>query len=223
MNMKILTIILLVLSLAAGAFAASGFTSDGNTHVELVYMTEIGDSNLPIDGNYILDIASDEVTGGPVTTTDGNAVRIGVFFTDFELTNKRVFITIIDPRCFGFNSNDLIRFNVFSQEADPILDINYVLNGHPGLDLNGYCFGTDANQSCARLDPNIIPFVTNTLTIYASNSMNIESVTCDFNFTPSNGGTKVIFIPQTDWVMFLLLILIGGGVLFFIFYRRRRD
>lgn len=223
MNMNIFITIFTVFLLSLTVFAASGQTADGNTHVELVYMTEIGDNNLPIDGNYILAIAGDDLTGGPTTMSDGNNVRIGVFFTDFEFVNQRVFITIIDPRCYGFNSADLLRFNVFSQEGNPITDINYTLNGHPGLDLNGYCFGTDSNKACARLDPNIIPFVTNTLTIYASNTMNIESVTCDFNFTPSAGGNKVIFLPKTDWVMFLLLILVGGGMLFFLFYRQRRD
>jgi len=218
--MKIFATILLVFLLTVGVFAASGTTSDGNTRVELVYMTEIGDSNLPIDGNYILALASDDLTGGLVTTPDGNYARIGVFFTDFDLINYKIFITLIDPRCYTVNSLDLIRFNVYSQAGQPITDINYTLNGNPGLDLTGFCFGNDSNKSCARLDPNIIPFVTNSVTIFASNGMNIESVTCDFNFNPSS-GKSIIIMPKPDWIMFLLLIFIIGGFMLFIYYRKR--
>jgi hypothetical protein len=220
MNVKIFGSIFVIFLLSLTVFAASGQTSDGNTRVELVYMTEIGDSNLPIDGNYLLALASDDLTGGLVTTPDGNYARIGVFFTDFELINYKIFITLIDPKCYTNNTIDLIRFNVNSQSPQNITDINYVLNGVPGLDLNGFCTGDGANQACARLDPNIKPFVTNTITIFASNGMNITSVTCDFNFNPTS-SRGVIIVPKPDWFMFLLLIFVIGGFLLFLFYRRR--
>ena len=220
MNMKIFAMILLVFLLTAGALASSGTASDGNTRVELVYITEIGDSNMALGDGNIIDFASDDLMAGPVFASDGNRVTLGVFFTDFELINYKLFITLIDPRCYTLNSLDLIRFNVFSQLGQPITDINYVLNGNPGLDLNGFCFGNDSNKSCSRLDPNIIPFVTNSITIFASNGMNVESVTCDFNFNPSS-GKSIIIMPKPDWVMFLLLIFVIGGFLLFIYYRKR--
>jgi len=220
MNMKIFATILLFFLLTAGALASSGVGSDGNTRVELVYITEIGDSNMAVGDGNIIDFASDDLMAGPVFGADGNRTVLGVFFTDFEMINYKIFITLIDPRCYTLNSIDLIRFNVFSQVGYPIQDINYMLNGVPGLDLNGYCSGNDSNQTCARLDPNIKPFVTNTITIFASNGMNIDSVTCDFNFNPTS-GKSIIIMPKPDWVMFLLLIFVIGGFLLFIYYRKR--
>jgi len=218
--MKIGVTIVLLFLLAASVFASSGTTVDGNTRVELVYITEIGDSNMYAgDGNFV-DFATDDLPTGPVVATDGNRAILGVFYTDFELTNYHLYVTLIDPRCYTINSVNLLRFNVFSQLGQPITDINYILNGNPGLDLNGFCFGNDSNKTCSRLDPNIIPFVTNTVTIFASNGVNVESVTCDFNFSPY-GGNSIIMVPRPDWVMFLLLILIIGGVVVFIVYGRR--
>ena len=218
--MKIFATILLVFLLTAGVLASSGTTSDGNTRVELVYITEIGDSNMDAGNGNIVDFATDDLMAGPFVSSDGNRVTVGVFFTDFELVNYKLFITLIDPRCYTINNVDLIRFNVFSQLGQPIIDINYILNGNPGLDLNGFCFGTDSNKACARLDPNIIPYVTNSVTIFASNGVNVESVTCDFNFNPS-GGKSIIIMPKPDWVMFLLLIFVIGGFMLFIYYRKR--
>jgi len=224
MNMKIFATILVVFLLTAGAFAASGQTADGNTRVELVYMTDVGDSNLVADTNYIIDFAGDELTPGPFITTDGNRVVVGVFFTEFELVNYKLFITLISPRCYINNITNAIEFNVFSQGGTPITDMNYYLNGNPGLSLAGFCFGNPSNQTCQRIDPNIIPNVSNVVTVFASNSMNVTSVSCDFNYTPGGGGGKsIIIIPKPDWFMFLALIFIIGGFLLFIVYSRRRQ
>jgi len=202
-------------------FAASGTSvTDGNIRVDLVYITEIGDSNLSLgDGNRI-DMASDDLTTGTFESADENGVRVGVFFSDFELVKYKLFITITDPKCYLYNSVNVFRFNIYSELGQPIGDINYTLNGHPGLDLNGYCFGTDSNKTCQRIDPNIIPFVTNTITVLATNGLNIQYATCDFNIDLTDGN--IIIIQQANMGLIFLFIVAMGLIVLFVLSRRRR-
>jgi len=213
-------VVILILIFSSIVFSASGVADDGTTRVELVYITEIGDSNMGLGDGNIVDFASDELLGGTFTDEDENIVHVGAFFTDFEFTLNHIYITFINPACYGYNPTNLIRFNVYSGNDDPIGDINYVLNGNPGLDLNGFCTGPDSNRTCARLDPNIAPFVENTITVYADNTVDIEYATCDFNFNLSGDG---MFMTPPMNMGIIILIIFGVGLVIIVVLSRRRN